>query len=104
MGPTSLGGGGAPSAVAHAHGGTSLNRCCHSAVLESPSTAAVVWLSLCYGYNLPLWNNLELENFKDKINEVTGVMAVVYGGDHKFFDAGLSCFFVSIRTKKSEEE
>ncbi|XP_037423544.1 uncharacterized protein LOC119288033 [Triticum dicoccoides] len=53
MGPTSLGGG-APSAAAHAHGGTSLNRCCYSAVLESPSTAAVVWLSLCYGYNLPL--------------------------------------------------
>ncbi|XP_020168506.1 uncharacterized protein [Aegilops tauschii subsp. strangulata] len=54
MGPTSLGGGGAPSAAAHAHGGTILNRCCYSAVLESPSTAAVVWLSLCYGYNLPL--------------------------------------------------
>ena len=31
------------------------------------------------------WNNLELENFKDKINEVTGIMAAVYGGDHKFF-------------------
>lgn len=31
------------------------------------------------------WNNLELENFKAKINEVTGVMAAVYGGDHKFF-------------------
>ena len=30
------------------------------------------------------WNNLELENFKDKINEVTGVMAAVYGGDQKF--------------------
>ena len=46
----------------------------------------MVWLSLCYGYNLPLWNNLELENFKDKINEVTSVMAAVYSGDHKFFE------------------
>ena len=35
--------------------------------------------------HIRLRNNLELENFKDKINEVTDVMVAVYGGDHKFF-------------------